>query len=229
MSFCLRIVAFIAAVASFPSDAAFGQSIVPSGTSGAAAPAARESLKFGADYQLASWMAADLNVAQSLSDLAQQKGSRSTQEFAMQSSRVRAKWVESLKPFLGDDVRTASPQAVIGAEPASAANSTATPNANRSPPTVSMSEVPAFDLVSLKRTLAEEALTATRRDWSELSDGAFDRAYWEWEARTGRCGVDALTVFREHASPALRQVIDGVLPEHKALAQEAARHAEPQL
>lgn len=174
-------------------------------------------------------MAADLTAAQSLSDLAQQKGSRSTQEFAMKSSLVRAKWVESLKPFLGDDARAASPPVVIGAEPISAANSTTTPNSNRSPPIVSMSEVPAFDLVSLKRTLAEETLTATQRDWSELSDGAFDRAYWEWEARTSRCGVDALTVFREHASPALRQVIDGVLPEQKARAQEAARDAEAQL
>ena len=225
MSFYPRLVVVALAVAAFPSGTALAQNIVQSGTNGSAAPAARQSLKFGADYQLASWMAADLNVAQSLSKVAQEKGSRSTQEFAKQTSFVRAKWGESLKLFLGDDALTAASSVVIGPEPA--ANSTTAASSNSSPPIVSMSEVPAFDLVSLKRALAEETLAATQRDWSELSDGAFDRAYWKWEARTGRCGVDTVSVFREHASPALRQLIDGVLPELKARAQDAALHAEP--
>lgn len=225
MSFNLRLVAVAFAVASSLLGDALAQNIVPSGSNGTATPAARQSLKFGADYQLASWMAADLNVAQSLSKVAQEKGSWSTQEFAKQISFVRAKWIESLRPFLGDDALTTSSPVVEG--PAQAANATTTASSNSAAPIVSMSEVPAFDLVSLKRALAEETLAATQREWSELSEGAFDRAYWKWETRTGRCGVDTLSVFREHASPALRQLIDGVLPELKARAQEAALHAEP--
>lgn len=150
MSFYLRWVAVAFAVASSPLGDALAQNIVTSGTNGTATPAARQSLKFGADYQLASWMAADLNVAQSLSKVAQEKGSRSTQEFAKQTSFVRAKWIESLRPFLGDEAVTASSPVVEG--PAQAANATTTASSNSSPPIVSMSEVPAFDLVSLKRS-----------------------------------------------------------------------------
>ena len=222
----IGLIVLVVVVILFASGSTLAQNIVPSGT--AAAPGARQSLKFGADYQLASWMAADFNVAQSLAEVARQKGSESTREFARQSYAVRAKWAESLKPFIGDDVLAVSSPATADPQPNVAAFST-TVNSNESAPIASTSKGPAFDLVSLKRALAEETLAKTRRDWSELSDGEFDRAYWDWEVRAGRCGVETLSVFREHASPALQQVIDGVLPELKARAQEVATRLQQQL
>ena len=222
MSRCIYLFVVFFAATAFTSNRAIAQSIVPSGTGAAARP----SLKFGADYQLASWMAADLNIAQALTEVARQKGSEATRAFAGQSYAVRDKWIESLKPFLGDDVAAVSPSAATDSQPTAAANVTTPVTSNNSGPIVSTSSGAAFDLVSLKRALAEETLVKTRQEWSKLSNDEFDRAYWNWEFRDGRRGVETLSVFREHGSPALQQVIDGMMPELKSRTQEAASRAK---
>ena len=226
MSRCIYLCVVFFAAAAFTSNRAIAQSIVPNGAGGAAPSAARPSLKFGADYQLASWMAADLNLAQSLAEVARQKGGDSTREFAGQSYAIRDKWIESLKPFLGDDVKAVSTSPGADSQSTAAANVTTPVTSNNSGPIVSTSSGAAFDLVSLKRTLAEEALARTRQEWSKLSNDEFDRAYWNWEFRAGRRGVETLSVFREHGSPALQQVIDGMLPELKSRTQEVASRAK---
>ncbi|MBA4015827.1 MAG: hypothetical protein C0483_01430 [Pirellula sp.] len=211
MSFFIRQAVLVLALGCLVSQRTFAQNIVPSGATGTAAPAARQSLKFGADYQLASWVATDLYVAQSLGQIALQKGTDSIRPRAERAIAMRAKRVESLIPFIGDN-QQATPSATSATVPITGGTG----------PIVSTSTGPAFDLVSLKRALAEETLATMRKHWSALSDEEFDRTYSEWEARNERCDFETLSVFREHASPALRQVFDAILAETSSHALEVA-------
>lgn len=203
---------------------ASAQQPAPSGRvahSAALAPAARPALKFGADYQLAAWLAADAHVELAAARLAEERGGEQVRESARQASAEQARTINALRPFLGDEA-TAPPTAPASSAPAAVRQSPApqqgsapqqaSDGANApKPPMMPTATGPAFTLVSLKRSLADRATTSLLEDLRAHEGEAFDARYRAHLTVAQLRRQDALRTFREHCSPALRAVIDALL------------------
>jgi predicted outer membrane protein len=217
IGFCLIGCALMA-----PTGSAFAQQLNAQPATTATAPAARPALKFGADYQLAAWLAADAHVELSTAQLAEQKSATDeVRELARAEATRQAQIINALRPLLGDEALQPPlpPAEAAKAKAAEVATApvaqTATPPAGAAqptPPVVSTAAGPAFTLVSLKRSLADRAGTTLLGDLNKASGEAFDRRYRDHLAVAQLRQADTLQTFREHASPTLQAVIDSLLP-----------------
>ncbi|MGC3967269.1 MAG: hypothetical protein QM775_07830 [Pirellulales bacterium] len=197
----------------------------PTTSTAVASPAVRPSLKFGADYELASWLAADAHVALAGAQLAEEKAATDeVRTLARQDAARQAYIINALRPFLGDEalVMPAPPEeaarqttaTTTNTAPANAVQPAAADDANSTaptPPVVSTAVGPAFTLVSLKRSLADQAASTLLGELSKASGEEFDRKYRDYLAVANLRSEATLRTFREHASPALRTVVDALL------------------
>jgi len=185
-----------------------------------AAPAATSRLDFGSDYQLASWLVVDQQLEVAAAKMAVERAT---------DARVRALAQQLLDDHLTllaefEAFTPQQPEPPTAQNPLTSAGNAATTPVVAEPPVVAADEGPAFDLVSLKRSLGRQTMETQQRLLAGVRESEFDRRWLRMELIAHQEAADTLKVFREKASPALQAAIDRAVPavqRHLAALEQA--------
>ncbi|MBA4015810.1 MAG: hypothetical protein C0483_01340 [Pirellula sp.] len=210
-----------------------------------AAQEAKARLRFGADYQLASWLLAEQEKSQAVAKLVLDRAERAdVKKFAQRSLDEGAELAKRLRPFADLQEETEQATEKLLAAPAAtvpnagqtanepprvtvdvAAGNAAVPVATEAAPsvagggdagagTVIIAKMTGsgFDLVSLKRKLAQRESAAAQKWLGEASGPELQYRYLTLENDAQAGMLVTLKVFRQHASPKLQAVLES-LPE----------------
>jgi predicted outer membrane protein len=78
-----------------------------------------------------------------------------------------------------------------------------------------------FDFAALKEELGRQCVTSAKAELDQKQGAEFDKCYLGLALCAHKHAVDAITVFRNHASPEFRQVLDEALPVVQAHKEHA--------
>lgn len=235
-----------------------------------AAKEAKARLRFGADYQLASWLLADQEKSQAVAKWVLNRAEdESVVKFARSSLDDAAEFVKRLQPFadLQEESEQATEKLLVAPNSGNDASGTNTgsaarvTNSEKAPPRATVdvatvdSAVPVkpvaaepsavgggdartgaviiakmsgagFDLVSLKRRLAERE-SATVRQWlGEASGRELHHRYLTFENDAQSEMLVALKVFQQYASPKLQAALNGLSDKVQTRLDEGRKLAD---
>ncbi|MBL9090450.1 MAG: DUF4142 domain-containing protein [Planctomycetaceae bacterium] len=174
----------------------------------AVAPAAAGRLDFGSDYQLASWLVVDQQLEIAAAKIAVEKAvDQRVRTLAQQLLDDHTALLAAFEAFAPQQ-----PEPRAAQIPPPSASKTDAPQGVAEPPVVAADAGPAFDLVSLKRSLGRRTMETRQRELSALSGSDFERHWLRMELVAHQEAADTLKVFREKASPALQAALDRAIP-----------------
>ena len=237
-----------------------------------AAKEAKARLRFGADYQLASWLLAEQEKSQAAAkwvlDRAEDEG---VKKIAQSSLDDGAEFVNRLQPFadLREESEQSTEKLLVAPNSGEAGSGTkaallaAATSAAKEPPRVTVDVATAnaavpvkqvatepapsaagggdagtgtviiakmsgagFDLVSLKRRLAERESAAARQWLGEASGRELQARYLTFENEAQTDMLITLGVFKRYASPKLQAVLAGMTDKVQSRLDAGRRLAE---
>lgn len=237
-----------------------------------AAKEAKARLRFGADYQLASWLLAEQEKSQAVAKLVLDRAEDADiKAFAQRSLDDGVEFAKRLQPFadLQEESEQSTDKLLVAPNAREASSGTkAEPvatvtNAAKEPPRVTVDVATAnaavpvkpvatesspsvdgggdagtgtviiakmsgagFDLVSLKRRLAERESAAAQQWLGEASGGELQYRYLTLENEAQSEMLITLSVFKQHASPKLQAALAGVPDKVQARLDEGRKLAD---
>lgn len=180
-----------------------------------------------ADSQIAAWLIVDNQNEVALAKIALQRSeNKGVKEFAETARDDHQKCISRLQKFAPQE--TTSPRATgpgaerprTGTEPARPGTEqprpgteqprTDQPRPGTDPlrqPGITRQPSAGLEVVSLKRELGQQCLQSAQRELEKKTNAEFDKCFMTGQVVGHQHMIDALTVFKKHASPQLQEIL----------------------